>query len=82
VYVESNTSPCAEAARHSVIGGCQKAGAAGRLTGDVDKCQPQPDPQPPFDNADLRRAVALSLDLKPLSIFSNGYRIEDVWLDK
>ena len=38
--------------------------------------------KPPFDNADLRRAVALSLDLKPLSIFSNGYRIEDVWLDK
>ena len=38
--------------------------------------------KPPFDNADLRRAVALSLDPKPLSIFSNGYRMEDVWLDK
>jgi hypothetical protein len=31
---------------NSVIGRCQKAGAAGRLPGGVDKCQPQPDPQP------------------------------------
>ena len=38
--------------------------------------------KPPFDDADLRRAVALSLDPKPLSIFYNGYRMEDVWLDK
>ena len=37
---------------------------------------------PPFDNPDMRRAVALSLDPKPLSIFYNGYRMEDVWLDK
>jgi hypothetical protein len=31
--------------------------------------------KPPFDNADLRRAVALSLDPEPLSIFSNRIRV-------
>ena len=53
-----------------------KPGAAGDLRDRPDQCQPQPDHQPdspPFDNPELRRAMALSLDRKAfIDIITEG----------